>query len=220
MGIIIDKCKTDHVYGKQPGAGDGYVTDETGRLVPERGEVFEVMPLGSLVLLAYLNMANSYRQIPYIAQGMRWETGFSQTRLYFFSPDTNQLLGGIADRGGTATLGFYYYEDLCSLSLGSAFAIGGPYVSMVFSVQGNIKSQMLLGIRVHATPQHLHAFATMLAARVVESSRQSGTINGSTESILGSFFEAVNSYDYHTGAQTDLFLDNLQNESQFKIDAL
>ncbi len=211
MGIVIDTLRGGIEHSKHAHSADNFITDAAGRLIPHQGETFEVMPYGSLAVVAYVNAGKSYQQNPYTVKGMRWEIGFSKSRVFFYSPDTSLLFGGIAERPGHATLGFYYYSDLRSLSLGSAREQGGPYVSMVFVVQVNPYAQIPVGVRVHGTPQNLHAFATMLAARLVENYGQVGSILDLDMSQLSSFFCDVNSFDYHTGAQTDLFISAASN---------
>lgn len=211
MGIVIDKYKASHTYDRQPSAADNFATDAQTRLVPAEGEQFEIMPLGSLGVVAYVNVGDTYRQNPYTTPGMRWEVGFSEKRVSFYSPDTDLVIGGIAERAGTATMGFYYYNDLRSLSLGSAREEGGPYVSMVFVVQNNSFAQIPVGVRVHGTPVYLHAFATMLAARFIESYKQLSGLVNLNMSDVGGFFGGVDGFSYEYGQQTDYFINAEDN---------
>lgn len=206
MGIAIEKYKTQCGYGGHPSAADDFTTRPDGRIVAAQGEVFESMPLGSLGVVAFASLGNSYRQNPYTAENMRWEIGFSASRISFFSPDTSALIGGMAERPSQVTLGFYYYNELRSLSLGTVRDPGGPYVSMVFVIQATPTVSMPVGVRVHGTPENVHVFATMLAARFVEHYTLLSSGLQIDTSALGRFFEDINSFNYYTGMQTDCFI--------------
>lgn len=211
MGIVIDTYKSERIYDKHPNAADDFETSASGRLVPLNGEHFERMPLGNLGVLAYLIIGSAYQQNPYTTQNMSWEVGFSQSRVSFFSPDTDLVLGGVARRPGQATMGFYYYNELRSLSLGSAREQGGPYVSMVFVIQVNPYSQIPLGVRVHGTAHNLQAFATLLAARTLEHYGHLSSVLQLDTHELEAFFVTVEGFDYQAGLQTDLFINADKN---------
>lgn len=211
MGIVIEKYKVDTAYERHPSHHDNFKTDATGRLLPFPGEFFEIMPLGSLTVIAFVNVGKSYQQNPYTTPGMRWEVGFSAERVSFYSPDTDLVLGGIAERPGLMTMGFYYYHELRSLSLGSMREASGPYVSMVFSIQATPFSPVSVGVRVHGTPQNLGIFATMLAARLIESYSQMSSQLALDTRDLARFFDEISGFDYNLGKQTDLFISATQN---------
>lgn len=206
MGIVIDKYKTEHTYDKHANISDNFSTDKDGRLIPQAGESFEIMPLGSLEVIAYVNVGKLYQQNPYTSPGMRWEVSFSENRVSFYSPDTDLALSGIAERSDAVTMGFYYYSELRSLSLGSMREPGGAYVSMVFSIQAHSFAQIPVGVRVQGSPQNLTAFATILAARLLKSYEQLGQALALDLRELGSFFEEASGFNYHMGEQTDLFI--------------
>ena len=206
MGTIIERCKTNTVYKGRADAADDFATDVTGRLIPCEGEVFEIMPLGSLDLLSFINIGSSYQRNPDTIEGMRWEVGFSKGRVSFFSPDCSKHYSNAAKRASRATLGFYYYHELRSLSLGSVASEGGPYVSMVFVIKVNWFSQIPMGVRVHGTPEVLHAFVTLLAARLIERYDCICSDYGVDARALGVFFEEANAFDFEVGLQTDLFI--------------
>lgn len=216
MGIVIDKYKASHTYNQQAIAADNFATDANTRLIPAPGETFEIMPIGNVGIIAYVNVGNTYRQNPYTTPGMRWEVGFSEKRVSFYSPDTDLVVGGIAERPGIATLGFYHYHELRSLSLGSSLEEGGPYVSMVFVVQNNLMSQIPVGVRVHGYPAGLHAFATVLAARFIESYQQLSPVLDINMSDVGGFFGGIDGYNYETGQQTDFFISAEANTLRIK----
>lgn len=211
MGITIEKYKAHSSYEKHANKSDNFSTDAAGRLIPHKGEVFETMPLGELAVIAYVNLGKIYQQNPYTTPGMRWEVGFSASRVSFFSPDTDLVLGGMTERAGSATLGFFYYHDLRSLSLGSAREEAGPYISMVFAIQQNHLAQIPVGVRVHGDIQALVAFGTMLSARLCEEYISlSATLGYDTHELEG-FFNEVNNFDFIHGEQTDLFISAKAN---------
>lgn len=211
MGIVIEKYKAGNAYSRHSSQSDNFKTDATGRLLAHPGEVFEIMPLGSLTVIAFVNVGKTYQQNPYTTPGMRWEVGFSAERVSFYSPDTDLVLGGIAERPGAMTMGFYYYHELRSLSLGSMREASGPYVSMVFSIQATPFSPILVGVRVHGTQHHLGIFATMLAARLIESYSQMSSKLSLDTRELERFFEEISGFDYNLGNQTDLFISATEN---------
>jgi hypothetical protein len=206
MGIAIAKVKRNSQYHGHANPLADFATDASARLVPDAGESFELMPTGSLDVLAFSRLGNHYNQNPYAAPGMRWEIGFSNQRLSLFSPQTNTLLGGVNQREGQATLGFNYYIELHSLSLVPVQDVGGPYVSMVFIIQATPKTKLPLGIRMHGEPVNLSAFATMLAVRFIECFSNLGATHGLDISPIGKLFELTSGFDFTRDAQTDLFI--------------
>ncbi|MDR1358919.1 MAG: hypothetical protein LBJ48_06160 [Coriobacteriales bacterium] len=211
MGIVINTCKAGAEYARHAHAADNFATDASGRLVPHSNEYFDVMGLGSLDVIAYLDVAGIYRQNPHTMPGMRWEVGFSDGRVSFYSPDTNALFGGLAERPGRSTMGFYYYTELRSLSLASLKDPGGPYVSLVFAIWATAASPIHIGVRVHGAPASLHAFATLLVARCIEGFAALSPALVFDSSDAQRLFETVNGFDYATGIQTDLFLVAREN---------
>jgi len=206
MGVMIERCKTNSAYRGRTHAADAFATDGTGRLVPHRGEVFETMPLGSLDLLAFVNMGSAYQRNPETAEGMQWEIGFSDKRVSFFSPDCAKHFNNAAKNANHVTLGFYYYHELRSLSLASAKSEGGPYVSMVYTSKFNWLAQIPMGVRLHGKPEPLRIFATALVARLLEHYDQICSSLGVDARELKTLLDEVNAFDFDTGTQTDLFL--------------
>lgn len=211
MGIVIDTHKTDHTYSYNPREADNFITDSEGRISLRPGELLETMPLGSLGVIAYINVGNAYKQNPYTTKNMRWEVSFSESRVIFFSPDTDFAFGGVAERQGNVTLGFYDYSELRSLSLGSAREQNGPYVSLVFNIQDSPVSQIPVGVRMTGSPQNLGVFATMLVARLIESYERLNLKLSVDTSGLRQLFEGVSSYDYSLGEQIDFFIGAKEN---------
>ena len=211
MGIIIEKYSTEREYKQRHFESDHFSLDASGRLVPRPGEVFETMPLGSLFVVAFASAGNLYQQNPHTVDKMRWEVGFSQSRVSFFSPDVSGLFGGVTTRPKEVTQGFYEFTDLRSISLGSVKERGGPYVSMVFAVRTIQIGQIPTGVRVHGTSENLHVFATMLSARVLESYKRMDALTGLDVRELEQFFIELNGYDFFTGEQTDYFLSAQKN---------
>lgn len=206
MGIIIEVRKADEEYGRHASAADDFATDEAGRLVPHHNEAFEFMPPGSLGMLSYTASENIYQQNPFTEEGMRWEIGFSQERISFFSPDSNLLPEGIAERDGQATLGFFHYSDFRSLALGSAREFDGPYVSMAFVVLAAPQTQIPVGVRVHGATDVLYTFATMLSDRLVMYYENMSKILDLDTRELKGFVKEAGKFDYLKGVQTDLYI--------------
>lgn len=209
MGVVIDICKVNTEYSKHAYSTDDFATDATGRLVARPGETFETMPLGTLEVLAYIGVDNEYRQNPYTVKGMRWEVSFSDNRVVFYSPDTGKLMNGLTKRLRRAALGFCSYGELHSLSLGSAVEQEDPYVSTVFVAQVTPAARIPLGVRVHGAPAQLHAFATMLVSRTIQSYTNlssRGIIAGLDLVESEKLLTCVNTFNYATGAQTDIFI--------------
>ena len=218
MGLIIDTWKMGTEYDKNANSVEDFATDETGRLVPRSGEVFEIMPLGSLDVLAFVRVKDTFHQNNHTRLGMQWEIGFSEERISFFSPDTTTPLGGFSKRQGHVTMGFNYFNELRSISLGSAQEEGGPYISLVFMVDASHQAQVPVGVRMHGQPQNLHIFATVFAAHVVKAySLMAAELNVDI-SDLNTFFDCVNGYDYAQGRQTDLYISATQNKLEVSED--
>lgn len=211
MGIIIEKFATGREHKHHTVDTDHFSLDASGRLVPRQGEVFETMPLGSLFVVAFTSAGNLYQQNPHTADKMRWEVGFSQSRVSFFSPDVSSMFGGVATKSNEVTQGFYDYTDLRSISLGSANEPGGPYVSMVFAIRTIRIGQIPTGVRVHGSTENLHAFATMLSARMLESYKKMDSLVGLDTKELEQFFVEVNGFDFYQGEQTDYFISAEKN---------
>ena len=211
MGTIIERCKFSAVYKGRAHEADGFATDNTGRLIPQEGESFETMPLGCLDLVSFVNIGSSYRRNPETTEGMKWEIGFSEKRISFFSPDNSKQSSRSSKKTSHATLGFYFYHELRSLSLASAESKGGPYVSMVFVIKVNRFSQIPMGVRVHGTPEVLHIFATALVARLMEHYDQICSCLGVDARELKTLFGEVEAFDFQSGIQTDLFISAMND---------
>jgi len=207
MGILIEKYKPGTTYKGRAHAADGFTTDTTGHLIPLEGEVFETLPLGSLNLIAFVSLGSSYQRNPDTTDDMLWEIGFSDRRVSFFSPNCAKQSNSSSRKAGNVTLGFYYYNELRSLSLGSIASEGGPYVSMVFVIKLNWFSQIPLGVRVHGAPEVLRVFALMLGSRLIKSYDLVCSSLGVDARELGDFFEEINTFNFSTGRQTDLFIN-------------
>ncbi|MDR1089339.1 MAG: hypothetical protein LBL23_08750 [Coriobacteriales bacterium] len=217
MGIVIESRKANREYGNHAAQADDFATDAAGHLLPHEGESFETMPLGSVELTAYLAVGKAYRQNPYTFEGMRWEIGFSPSRVCFYSPDTNTILGGVAERADIATMGFYYYTELRSLSLGNVSEPGGAYVSLLFHIWATAKVSMQIGVRVYGEPAQLHVFATLFIARLVEGYAALGPGLGFDSGEAERLFTIVNGFNYESGAQTDLFLVAEENRLRLLV---
>ena len=211
MGIIIEKYAANKSYDKQFNSMDHFATDADGRLVPKEGETFEIMPLESLSIAAFICVKNYYQPNPFTSPEMRWEVGFSQSRVSFFTPDSRTVLGKTVTEAGKATLGFFYYSDLRSVSLGAANEPGGPYVSMVFTIQTTPLVQVPSGVRVHGSIQNLQAFVTMLTARLLESYCEMSAQLSLDIRELGDFFAEASAFNFMQGAQTDYFINAEKN---------
>ncbi|MDR2672193.1 MAG: hypothetical protein LBC35_02645 [Coriobacteriales bacterium] len=217
MGIAIAKFKFDSTSSGHVSVKDDFATDANGRLLPAAHETFEYMPLGSLDVLAFTSIGSRYNQNPYTMPGMRWETGFSDDRVVFFSPQTNAILGGIKERSGQSTMGFYYYNELRSLSLAAARDVGGPYASMVFIIQATKVAVLPIGVRVHGTATNLRAFTTMLVARFTACFERLRATIGLDTGAIEPLFEQVNGFDFGNGIQTDFFITATENTMGLKI---
>ncbi|MCL2807295.1 MAG: hypothetical protein FWD27_03905 [Coriobacteriia bacterium] len=207
MGTLIERRKVATAYKGRTHAADGFATDATGRLTPHAGEAFEILPLGCLDLYAFISMGSTYQRNPSTAEGMRWEIGFSDKRVSFFSPDCAKQYSSAAKQASYATSGFYYYPELRSLSLGSLRSEGGSYVSMVFVIKNSRLGQLPMGVRVHGVPGSLHAFVMMLVTRLMQNYDHISSRLGVDARELASLFTEVQGYDFETGSQTDLFIN-------------
>lgn len=211
MGIIIERCKTNASYKGRSHKADAYATDATGRLVPHAGEIFETMPLGCLDLLSFITVGSANQRNPETVEGMQWEIGFSDKRVSFFSPDSAKLLKSSAKRARHATLGFYYYHELRSLSLGSNRNEDGPFVSLIFVIRFNWFSQIPMRVRVTGPLETLRIFATALTARLLEYYDELGSRLGVEARELKILFEEVTTFDFLSSVQTDLFINAQEN---------
>lgn len=211
MGIAIARFKTNSHHDGHANAADDFATGADGRLLPLPQESFELMPLGSLDVLSFSIIGQRYSQNPSTVLGMLWEVGFSKQRLSFFSPETTALLSGVRRRPRQSTLGFYYYNELRSLSLGSIKEPGGAYVSMIFAIQATADVVVPLGVRVHGQPGKLKAFATLLTARCTQYYDRLRARLKLDLSALGQLFEVACAFDFLTSAQVDLFITAAKN---------